>query len=189
MKQLILPIVLFSAIVGYGQNNYDSSKESPFGKTHPEAPDQNRDFEEMIGLSDCKSIRRNPDGTWQDSVKMVWEFKYILNGKAVQDLTWIENGFAATSIRQYNPDSANWVVTYNSTAGVSNSPSIPWLGNRHDNKIELKKDQKAPNGMDGFNQLTFYNLTSHSFDWKGEWADTSGSVSYPFWHITCRKRT
>ncbi len=185
MKNLFTLLLSVCGTFLFAQSvEYEASDKYPFGKPHPDAPEAISDFESMIGKNDCLSLNRNPDGTWQDTLKMVWEFRYILNGNAVQDHTWHESGLYATSIRQYNADSAMWVVGYNASNFVSFT-NIPWLGKKAGDEIVLKKEQKAPNGMDGVSRLTFYNITEEGFDWKGEWVDTSGSIIFPFWKIFC----
>ena len=77
---LILGISFLSAQDIESEFNFVGSELNPFGKYNPEAPDQVKDFEPMVGVCDCQSIRRNPDGTWQDTLSMVWKFKYIMNG-------------------------------------------------------------------------------------------------------------
>ncbi len=167
--------------------DYEPSEAHPYGQLNPEAPPQAADFDPMIGTCICQSVSRNPDGTWQDTLSMLWKFKYIMNGTAVQDEVWRENGLYAGSIRQYHPDSARWVVTYFSNPGVSTSPGV-WQGNLEGDEIILYKEQQAPNGMDGASRLTFYDMSDEGFSWKGEWVDASGTIVYPFWQIFCRRQ-
>ena len=166
---------------------YEPSSKYPYGKLNPEAPEQVGDFAPIIGTCECKSLQRNPDGTWQDTLTMLWTFKYIMNGTAVQDEVWRENGVFAGSIRQYQPDSAQWVVTYFSYPAVSTTPGV-WLGNKVGDDIVLKMPQAAPNGMEGTSRLTFHEITEKGFKWKGEWVDKSETFVYPFWTIECEKR-
>ena len=182
-------IMLLLAAFSFGlaqQGMYDAGDRYPYGHINPDAPPQLSDFAEMVGQCECKSVQRNPDGTWQDTLQMRWQFKYILNGLAIQDETWRENGFYATSIRQFNKDSLNWVVSYYSSKFVTNTVSV-WTGNREGDEITLKMPQKSPQGYDGFNRLTFYKITNQGFRWRGEWLDLTGKVIYPFWNIECRK--
>ena len=79
------------------------------------------------------------------------------------------------------------MVTYFSYPAVATTPGV-WLGNKTDNEIVLKKEQKAPNGTEGFSRLTFYDMDENGFKWKGEWSNTSGSFIYSFWMISCTKR-
>ena len=167
-----------------------SAQETPpqdYGKMHPDAPAQLKDYQEMIGLCSCKSVRRNADGTWPDSVGMSWQFRYMLGGYGVQDESWKEDDTFSGSVRQYNSDSSKWVVTYFS----SGNPPIPsgfWTGaEREGDKIVLYRPQQAPNGMDGYSRLQFYDISETGFKWIGEWVSQNESVVFPFWKINCKK--
>ena len=180
---LILLLISFSA---FSQYKNEPSEKFPFGKAHPEAPEQIKDFEPLIGSCDCKSTSRKPDGTWADTVEMKWLFKYIMDGKAVQDETLKADGAHSGSIRQFSADSSAWYVHYYS----SNSPTTKlstWKGNKKDGNIILYKDQKAPNGTDGFFRLTFYDITKSGYKWIGEWTDKTEKIVYPTWKIDCKR--
>lgn len=165
--------------------DYAVSKKQPYGTKNPTAAEQLNDFQPMIGKSQCKSLRRNPDQSWQDTTTMLWSFKYILNGTAIQDETWYEN-FYATSIRQFHADSNIWVVSYSSYPGVSTKIPV-WKGNKTGDDIVLEQKQKSPNGMEGASRLTFTDISSNGFHWKGEWVSEDQSIVYPFWEIWCTK--
>lgn len=188
MKKLVLLFALCSFTAMQGQYNNEISKEFPFGKAHLEAPQQLKDFEPMIGICDCKSESRKPDGTWNEAVDMEWKFKYIMNGWAVQDGTLKADGKHSGSIRQFNQDSLKWYVHYY----ASNTPvqRLPaWEGTKTDDgDIVLYREQKAPNGMDGFFRLTFYDLSKTGYKWKGEWVNPDETIVYPTWKIDCVKR-
>jgi len=165
---------------------YEPNEIHPYGMRDPQAPASLDDFAPMIGTCDCKSQSRNPDGTWQDSVDMIWTFKYIMNGTAIQDEVWRENSYA-TSIRLFNPDSAVWVVSYHSNPSVSmRTPT--WIGKKADKDIVLYMDQMAPNGMEGSSRLTFTDISFDGFHWRGEWVNEEQGIVYPFWLIWCKKR-
>jgi len=166
---------------------YAPSPEHPFGLPNPDAPPQLLDWHPLIGESQCKSVSRNPDQTWADTVDMIWKWKYILNGLAVQDETLKSDGRHGGSLRQYIADSSRWYVHfYNSSRP---SPILPaWEGNKNeDGDIILYKDQKAPNGMEGYYKINFTDIENNSFDWLGEWVDKSESISFPTWKIFCIK--
>ena len=166
---------------------FEPEGKFPYGQKNPSAPEQLDDFRPMIGICDCKSLRRNADGTWADTTEMIWTFRYILNGNAIQDFTWSE-GFYATSIRQFHADSSLWVVGYNSFPGVS-TLGLTWLGKKEGPEIVLRQPQKAPNGMDGESRLTFQDISEEGFNWKGEWVNEEMGIVFPFWLIWCQKRT
>ena len=185
-------LLLFFAFLSAAQNDqsnrqYEPSPEHPYGQLNPTTPPQVADFAPLIGICDCRSLPRNADGTWPDTTNMVWSYKYIMNGTAVQDEVWRENDRYAGSIRQYQPDSAHWVVTYFSYPTVSSTPSV-WHGNKVGNDIVLRMPQKAPNGMDGKYRISFYEMSEEGFKWKGEWVNLDESFTYPTWFIECKKR-
>ncbi len=187
MKIMLIPLLLIIGTAGaFGQVEYGASEVHPSGLPNPEVPNVT-DFAPMIGVCPCKSVQRNPDGTWQDTVVMNWKFKYILNGTAIQDETWRMDGSSyATSIRQYHADSAQWIVSYNSYPGVSFSPGV-WKGKKQGEEIVLTQPQKAPNGMEGFSRLTFYDISENGWNWKGEWIKDDQSIIWPFWTIECER--
>ena len=182
---LTLFVFIFQFVVAQMEN--ESSQEMPFGQIHPEAPKELGDFSDLIGICDCQSVQRNPQGEWGDTVKTVWQFKYIMNGKAIQDETWKDDGGHSSSIRQYNPDSMAWYVTFFSANFANPSPSV-WKGGKQGKDIVLKLPQKAPNGMEGISRLTFFEISPSGFRWKGEWVNEEQGIIYPFWTIDCVKR-
>ena len=187
MKNILKITILLITTSAFAQYEYASSKENPFGKYNPKAPKQIQDYKELIGISDCTSISRKPDQTWATPVKMTWEWKYIMNGLGVQDLTLKEDGTHSGSIRQYDKDSLQWNVHYyTSRATVSKLPA--WKGNRKGNKIVLYKNHNAPNGAKGYFRLTFFDITDKSFNWVGEWVDLKETIVFPTWKISCIKR-
>ncbi|MCF7561104.1 hypothetical protein L3X39_10695 [Sabulilitoribacter multivorans] len=141
----------------------------------------------MIGECHCKSTARKQDGTWAGEIDMIWRFKYIMNGMAVQDETLKADGGHSGSIRQFNADSSKWYVHYYSSKGI---PKIlpAWEGEKKEDKIVLYREQKAPNGMDGSYRLTFYDMSETGYKWIGEWVDKSETVVYPTWKINCTRK-
>ncbi len=187
MKYLFILFLFPFYLIAQTNTTYEVSEEHPFGQLNPNAPSQVGDYAPLIGTCDCTSTLRNPDRTWGKSQKMEWTFKYILNGTAVQDESTKEDGSHSGSIRQYVADSSRWYVHWFSN--TSPSTSLPtWEGNKKGNDIVLYKEQKAPNGMDGFFRLSFKNISEEGFNWVGEWVDPSETVVFPTWKIDCVKR-
>lgn len=166
---------------------YNPSTQNPYGLLNPKAPKQTADFKELIGSSQCQSVARIDQNTWADTVQMIWDFKYIMNGYAVQDETFKFDDSFAGSIRQYSQDSARWFVHYYSTTGSPTPVLSAWEGNRDGDKIVLYREQAAPNGMEGFYKITFSDISDKGFNWLGEWVDRAESFSYPTWKIYCKK--
>jgi len=192
LVRLILALIFFilSVTINAQDNlmNYEVSAALPYGRLNPKAPEQTGDYQQLIGECDCKSESRNPDNTWAKPVDMIWRWKYIMNGMAVQDETIKSDGKHSGSIRQYSKDSLRWYVHYYSSAAIASKLSA-WEGNKNkDGNIVLYKEQKAPNGTEGFSRLTFYDIDKKGYKWIGEWVDKTETVVFPFWKITCAKR-
>ena len=184
MKKILYLLVIFPAFT-FAQFNFEPSLEHQYGLPNPDAPSELMDFAPLIGECQCKSELRKADGTWAEPVSMIWRFKYIMNGMAIQDETLKEDGTYSGSIRQFIPDSTRWYVHYYSTPStVTKLPT--WEGKKtEDGKIVLYREQKAPNGTDGFYKISFYNINESGFKWIGEWVDKTESVIYPTWKIDC----
>ncbi|MCA0154388.1 YybH family protein [Winogradskyella vincentii] len=186
MKPLLIFFMLIS-FFGFSQNEYIPSDTHPYGLPNPNAPEQIKDFHLLIGKCNCESTLRNQDGTWAETQNITWEWKYIMNGMAVQDETIKPDGNNSGSIRQFIADSSKWYVHYYST----NFPTtkLPtWEGNKVSNdSIVLYRDQKAPNGMDGKYRISFYNMNDLGYSWIGEWVDVTEKIVYPTWKIECKR--
>ncbi|WP_418604289.1 hypothetical protein [Hwangdonia sp.] len=183
----ITTLLLLMSCCAFAQYNYDVSEAFPFGQAHPNAPEQIKDFDALIGECQCKSTSRKPDGTWNDAIDMIWRWKYIMNGMGVQDETLKADGGHSGSIRQFIADSSKWYVHYYSSKTPSTTLST-WTGNKRENgNIVLYREQKAPNGMDGFFRLTFYDISKLGYKWIGEWVDKTEKIVYPTWKIECKK--
>ena len=180
---LFIPVFSISQSVEF----YGPSNDNPFGRLNPNAPKEVADYAPLIGICDCVSTTRNPDQSWGTPQKMTWTFKYIMNGMAVQDESYKEDGGHSGSIRQFIADSSKWYVHWFS----NNKPStvLPtWKGGKRGDSIVLYNKQKAPNGLDGFYRLTFSAISEKGFNWIGEWVDTSETFSFPTWKIECVKQ-
>jgi hypothetical protein len=166
---------------------YEANEKFPFGRLNPNAPIEVREYESLIGICDCKFLLRNPDQSWSDTTRMIWKWKYIMNGQAIQDEAWRENNFMAGSIRQYHIDSAQWVVTYYSLPSVAWESPI-WHGGQDTNgDIVLYKPQNVQ-GAEGFYKITFFDISESGFNWKGEWVNVDESIVFPLRKIFCTKR-
>ncbi|MEO9966325.1 MAG: hypothetical protein ABJF11_11085 [Reichenbachiella sp.] len=180
-------LLALSSVSCFAQYDYAPSKKYPFGRPNPDAPEQIKDYEPMIGECKCKSYRKGTDGNWAEPVDMIWTFQYIMNGMGVQDYTLKSDGAHSGSIRQYDADSAQWYVHYYTSPLPGRAPLSYWTGNKEDGKIVLFRSQKSPQGYDGFSRLTFYDFKDTGFKWIGEWIDVGNTVVVPFWKIECKR--
>ncbi len=175
------------SLESYSQYNFDPSLEHPFGLPNPEAPKEILDFAPLIGECNCTSVKRKSNQAWTKPTDMIWRFKYIMNGMAVQDETLKSDGKHSGSIRQFIADSSKWYVHYYSS-GAPTTKLPAWEGNKNNNgNIVLYKEQSAPNGAEGFYRLTFYEINKSGYKWIGEWVSKDESISFPTWKIECIK--
>lgn len=170
----------------FAQYSYEATEKFPYGQPNPEAPEQIKDFEPMIGSCNCKSTTRKQDGSWNQSEDIIWKWTYIMNGTAVQDETLKPDGGHSGSIRQFIKDSSKWYVHWYSSKTPSTTFPV-WEGNKKEDKITLYREQKAPNGTDGFFRLTFYDMSKTGYKWIGEWVDKAETIVYPTWKIECTR--
>ena len=192
MKRFIVSTLLILALVPslHSQDfmEYEATASFPYGLPNPAMPDELLVFSPLIGDCNCRSVKRIDQETWADTLDMKWRFSYIMNGKGVQDQTWLPDGSHSGSIRQFIADSARWYVHYYSSAGPTPVLSA-WEGNKTmDEEIILYRDQKALNGMEGRYKIRFYNISSDGFDWLGQWVTPDESIVYPTWKISCKKQ-
>jgi len=176
MKTLLFTTTLLAMTFAVSaQYDYEASGNHPFGRPNPSAPQEIKEYEPIIGQSSCTSKTRNPDGSWQDVVDMSGEFRYIMNGMAVQDHVLKADGLNAGSIRQFNSDSSQWYVHY---YAIGSAPAqLPaWAGGKDGANIVLYRDQKAPNGMARDYRITFQDMTEEGFEWRGDWVSKDRSI-------------
>jgi uncharacterized protein (TIGR02246 family) len=187
MNYLLLLFLIPSVAFGQISTEYVASSSNPYGKLNPEAPREVADYAPLIGTCDCISTARNADGSWADPQNMTWKWSYIMNGTAVQDESIKEDGSHSGSIRQFIADSSKWYVHYyTNTKPLTVLPA--WEGGKRGDSIVLYREQKAPNGMDGFYRITFSKINELGFEWLGEWVDSAENIQYPTWRISCKKR-
>ena len=194
MKKLFLILVAICTHFSIGLQAktkylYAPSEQNPYGLANPAAPEQVKDFDKLIGVSNCKSVRKNKDQDWGDEVNMTWTFQYIMNGMGVQDSTLKADGIHSGSIRLFDTENNHWQVHYYTTNINSKAQNLNmWTGGKKDQNLVFYRDMKAPNGMDGFYRLSFTEITKSSFNWIGEWVDMNETITFPTWKITCKKQ-
>lgn len=188
MKKInLLLIFIFSSSFLFAQYSNDVSRTLPYGQAHPEAPKEIKDYQALIGKCNCKSTSRKQDGTWNTAIDMTWEWRYIMNGKALQDMTLKEDGAHSGSIRQFNTETKKWMVHYYASNSVPET--LPaWKGSKiEDGTIVHYRERKAPNGTEGYFRLTFYDINEEGYKWVGEWVDKTEKIIYPTWKIECKR--
>jgi hypothetical protein len=185
---VILTLFILSTIRVSSQENtisYRISKENPYGKYNPKAANEIQDYKDLIGLCKCTSETRNPDGSWQKSIKLTWKWKYVKNGTALQDETLKEDGKISGNIREYDTIAKQWNVNYYTSEKIPPQLTV-WKSNKTtEGKIVLYTNQNDPNGVEGFSKVTFYDISDKGYKSIGEWTDLTEKTVYPIWKITC----
>ncbi len=169
---------------------YDQSQVQPFGLINPKAEAAVADYSDLIGEWNCQ-IQIRKDNKWSPKEAMLWRFKYIMNGLAVQDETLKQGGVHTGSIRQYDLESKQWQVHYYSLVKnkSTNDGSLPvWVGGKQNNKLVFKRQQPATDGTVGFYRLTFFDIEMTGFKWEGAWVNEDASVVYPTRRIACKTK-
>ena len=188
--RIFLPffILLITVFPAHAQSelSYEPTATHPFGLPNPSSPENIKDWDELIGECKCESFTFQKDRTWSEAVNVLWRFKYIMNGTAVQDESLKSDGVHSGSIRQFDSISASWNVHYYSSSGAPQDLQS-WNGKREGDKILLYDAQKAPNGMDGFYKISFTDISTKGFNWLGEWVSPDESIKFPLWKIICTK--
>ena len=96
--------------------------------------------------------------------------------------------------RGYPPPFVSRSIRSRKAAHASYPPSSAtptlssWEGGKIGEDIILYREQKAPNGMEGYYKITFKEITESGFNWLGEWVTLDESFKYPTWKIYCTKR-
>lgn len=189
MRVLFLLIALFyTGAISAQSYPYEVSQDFPFGAQNPAAPEQLADFGQLAGQYSCTSTARNAQQEWKEPETIIWRWKYIMNGMAVQDETLKPDGSHAGSIRVYDSDSLTWRVHYYSNSATPNTLSA-WTGNANEmGQIILYRDQPAPNGTPGFYRITFSEINDQGFEWIGEWVNKPETFVFPTWKISCQRK-
>ncbi len=156
------------AAISFGA--YEPNPAYPFGRPHPEAPPELKQFAFMIGAFDCVDEIRQQDGSW-NRFPAVWNAYYFLNGHGIQDKYWAPT-FSTSNLRIFDPKKGKWMVTFFKMPGYQ---SGVWEGVQEDETMVMRQGGKTTGSG-----LTFYNITEDGFDWR--------SGDNPNWKSSCRRR-
>ncbi len=166
----ILAIILLISILGCGtENSRMVSLKSIYGEINSNAPKETLQFGQLVGKWNVTSSDSIPNEGWHES-KATWIFKYSLDGYAIED-TWFEKfsdytnntkgigrDYMGKNIRIFDPKMNQW--------------NISWIENGKNTMLTgIKGKEEGKNlvlNSAGGAEITFYNITQKSFEWKYE---------------------
>gem|GEM_PF-1724980 len=160
---------------------YDRSATHPFGRSNPDAAEEARQFNFMVGEFTCLDESKNAEGEWVTS-QTQWNSYYTLNGMAVKD-DYRGAKFAGESIRAYDADQGKWFVTF---FRMPSYFSAIWSGVKEGDDMVMRQKFTDREGRDGESKLIFYNIKADSFSWRSE--THSGENINTNWKIACERR-
>ena len=163
----------------FGQ--FEANAAYPYGRPNPDAPDELRQFQFMIGDNECVDHILQDDGSWQE-IKAKWNGTYFLNGYGIQDKYWTDTSFVTSNIRIFDPIRRKWMVTFFSMPDYS---SGVWEVVMEEQRLVMRQKRTGLDGTEALSRLTFYNITDHGFDWVAESIGDDGVVQD--WKSSCKK--
>ncbi|MRX26575.1 hypothetical protein [Kangiella sp. HZ709] len=126
----------------------------------------------LIGSWSCQSSSLQPDGNWQKtSNRSQWDWKYILNGHAIQDFWYpnesnLEAPGAGTNLRTYDPVKDAWEMVWTFD---KYSRFQTFNASFKDNKWVMQGEYPASKTRPAhMARITFYNISNKYFDWYYE---------------------
>ncbi|MEM9680338.1 MAG: hypothetical protein AAF901_08450 [Bacteroidota bacterium] len=175
-----LYLVFITQLLVFNCSTSQNNESSNFGILNPDAPKETIQYGQLIGEWDIIFYGRVNDSTWAES-KANWIFKYILDGYAVQDY-WTNfsdkekfpqsKDLLGTNVRIYNPKLKEWQCVW--IENGTNSIDGIWKSYKNEKDHIVLKDNN--NSW----VITFYNITSESFDWKWDFIQKDGSTQTNF---------
>jgi len=186
-KLHLLAILCISTLGLFGQGSAAKNSVKLNAKTALTIAEAVLEYRDLIGVCDCKSLRRDAQGKWQDTTELKWKWNYIMNKKAVKDEGWfMQEGKKQyfTSIRVYDTINQQWYVSY-FTPSLNSAPQT-WTGGKKGQKIVLSKKQNTPQGPMN-SELIFSEISAKGFYWEGKLTNLEKQIDFPFWKIWCIK--
>ncbi|WP_222981627.1 hypothetical protein [Flagellimonas meishanensis] len=153
----------------------EGPKHTGYGTWNKNAPKETIQYGRLVGMWDCL-ITNYQNDTIVSQTKANWVFKYALDGYAIQDFwknpavldSTDQNQIIGTNIRIFNPQLDLWQCAW--MENQASSISGIWLSHQtEEDEILLYDESKQW-------QITFYNISVESFDWKWEVRQPDGTL-------------
>ncbi len=162
-------------------NTFDATNNNPGGKPHPDAAQELKQFDFMIGRFQCQdSLLIN--GEWKESLA-TWNSTYTLNGHAIED-QYRNDNYAGMSIRYYDQLKERWVVHF---FGMPGNHQGVWYGRQEGDQMVMRQKRESKNGSTMESRLTFYDISEEAFKWKGESVNLSTGIGTVNWKIGAKR--
>ena len=151
--------------------------ENDFGELNPMAPKETEQWGQLAGEWECISkdldMRDKNNPQWYSN-KATWAWEYVLGGHAVFNRYWQEDNspnqatkeFFATGIFIFNPKTSLWEAVVLNTRAHRISSKF---------QAEYKDGKITMHDGTGKWQVTFFDITETSFEWKYEILNEDGS--------------
>jgi len=126
------------------------------GSIHPDAPEELKQFEFMVGEFARQERRRNTDGSWGEWQAGEWNARYFMNGFGIIDESVnYETGVSTSNTRIFDPAEQRWKVTW---FKFPDYKSLTAQGTRTGNEMVL-----TPAGSE--QRYVFSEITPDSYLW------------------------
>lgn len=181
MKNWSVPLVLVLSAIAAGASGIATTRPNP------EAPEEIRQFGQLVGSWHCKGSERQQDGSWKETPGVaIWDWYYVLDGYAVQDV-WRPDTEAnpdatqGTNLRTFDPETGMWDIVWTK----QDVPQIErFRAGFRDGEIHMFAERPAgPSYPRHLLHVTFHNIGDDRFDWRYE---TSGLTDGQNWRAVAR---
>lgn len=155
---------------------YDPDDEHPWGRPHPDAPDELEQFAFLVGEFDC-AIRleglnpHDPDEVLEGD--MTWRGFYAFNGRGIRD-EFYSMSSVGQQLRLFDPETGRWEVTWATAPGlVDLGASLPNHGTftarrEPDGSMVMMAEARDARGRLYTNRVTFSHIGEGGFEWAAE---------------------
>lgn len=174
IKSSVYVFILIS-LLGCIKGN-DSQEHHRWGSTaNINAPKEVEQYGRFVGSWACEISNLTREGDWINEMA-TWNFVYILDGFAIQDFWFKKNtpasgqnrDYLGSNLRIFNPDSKKWKCAWVQNGSLD--MNAIWTSYRTASDEMIIHD-------DSMNwQITFYNITKETFDWKWDFKLEDGSM-------------
>jgi len=149
---------------------------------HAEAPAPLSHFAPMIGRWVITDWSPNETGAWIEGSGADWDFAYVMDGWAVQDV-WVKPGRATavddpsqrtigTNVRLWDDANDRWKMSW-----IRTSAGEPQTWYAQSTAEEIVMTLTLPGQDAPRRRITFYDMTGETFDWRMEAAGEDGAWS------------